>query len=100
MSLICSLTTESVRRDIVLASEGYTAKPSCENGIRSVKEDAVNQAQFEHKNTRNGRPYFILKVRNHEVIGVSETYNSEQVRDIGIASVMANAPIAPVEDLA
>ncbi|MCA9929801.1 MAG: YegP family protein [Anaerolineales bacterium] len=86
--------------DIVLASEGYTAKANCENGIRSVKENAVNQARFENRMTQNGRPYFFLKAANHEVIGISETYSSEYSRDIGIASVMANAPIAPVEDLA
>ena len=86
--------------EIILASEGYTAKPSCKNGIRSVKENATDQSQFQNKVTKNGRPYFVLVARNHEVIGVSETYNSEQNRDVGIASVMANAPIAPVEDLA
>ena len=86
--------------EIILASEGYTAKASCENGIRAVKESAVNQANFQHKMTKNGRPYFVLVATNHEIVGVSETYNSEQNRDIGIASVMANAPTAPVEDLA
>jgi len=86
--------------EIVLASEGYTAKAGCENGVRSVKENSANQARFENKVTKNGRPYFVLKAANHEIIGVSETYSSEQNRDIGIASVMANAPIAPVEDLA
>jgi len=85
--------------EIILKSEGYTAKASCENGIRSVKENAVNQARFENKTTQNGRPYFVLKAANYEIIGVSETYSSENNRDIGIASVMANAPIALVEDL-
>lgn len=85
--------------EIILSSEGYTAKASCENGIRSVKENAVNSDRFERKTTKNGRPYFVLKAANHEVIGSSETYSSEQSRDMGIASVMSNAPIAPVEDL-
>ena len=86
--------------EIILQSEGYSAKFSCENGIRSVKTEAVNQARFENKTTPSGRPYFILKAANYEIIAVSETYSNESNRDIGIASVMANAPIAPVEDLA
>ena len=85
--------------ETILSSEGYLAKASCENGIRSVKENAVNQARFENKTTSSGRPYFVLKAANHEIIGSSETYSSEQARDKGIASVMSNAPIAPVEDL-
>lgn len=85
--------------ETILGSEGYKAKASCENGIRSVKENAVNQDRFENKMTQNGRPYFVLKAANHEVIGSSEPYSSEQSRDNGIASVMTNAPIAPVEDL-
>ena len=86
--------------EIILQSEGYSAKFSCENGIRSVKTEAVNQARFENKTTPSGRPYFILKAANYEIIASSETYSNESNRDIGIASVMANAPIAPVEDLA
>jgi len=85
--------------EIILTSEGYAAKVSCENGIRSVKENAVNMARFENKTTQSGRPYFVLKAANQEIIGASETYSSENSRDIGIASVMSNAPIAPVEDL-
>jgi len=85
--------------EIVLQSEVYSAKSSCENGIASAKMNAVNQARFENKTTQGGRPYFVLKADNHEIIAASETYSSESNRDIGIASVMTNAVIAPVEDL-
>lgn len=85
--------------ETILSSEGYVAKASCENGISSVKENAVNPARFENRTTTNGRPYFVLKAANYEIIGTSETYSSENSRDMGIASVMSNAPIAPVEDL-
>lgn len=86
--------------EIILASEAYTAKHNAENGIRSVKENASLPTAFVNKTSKNGRPYFVMEATNHEIIGVSETYNSEQNRDVGIASVMANAPIAPTEDLA
>lgn len=33
--------------EIVLASEGYTAKASCEHGISSVRKNAVNALVIE-----------------------------------------------------
>lgn len=41
---------------------------------------------------------FNLKAGNGEVIAVSEIYSSEDACRNGIASVMKNAPIAPIED--
>ena len=83
----------------ILASEGYTAKASCENGIRSVKENAQMESRFQKKTAENGQPYFVLIAGNNQVIGRSERYNSTSARDNGIASVMKNAPSAPVEDI-
>ena len=42
--------------------------------------------------------YFNLKAGNGEIIGTSETYNSEQARENGIEAVKRDAPGAPVED--
>lgn len=86
--------------EVILASEGYKAKKNAENGIASVKKNATDRTAFEPLVSSNGRPYFVLKAKNRQVIGVSETYNDEQNRDVGIASVMSNAPVAPIEDLA
>ncbi|NIP22340.1 MAG: DUF1508 domain-containing protein, partial [Phycisphaerae bacterium] len=47
--------------ETILSSEGYSAKASCENGIRSVKESAVNIDLFERKTSQSGQPYFVLK---------------------------------------
>ena len=54
--------------------------------------------RFESKVATNGKPYFVLKAGNHEVIGTSEMYESEAARDNGINSVKNNAPEATVED--
>ena len=83
---------------IILASEGYTAKASCMNGVRSVMTNAVDAARFEKKQSRTGFRFSML-ARNKRVIGVSETYNTERARDNGIASVRRNAPGARIEDL-
>ncbi|MEM9704886.1 MAG: YegP family protein [Pseudomonadota bacterium] len=82
----------------ILASEGYKAKASAENGIASVKKNAADEGRFEIKEQSNGKPYFVLKAGNHEVIGKSQAYESEASCKNGIQSVMSNAPDAEIDD--
>ena len=82
----------------ILASEGYTSKSGCMNGIDSVKKNAVKDEQYKKKTATNGEFYFNLVAGNNEVIGKSETYKTEQGRDNGIKAVKSTAPGAPVED--
>ena len=81
---------------VILASEGYSSKDGCENGIASVKENSENEERFEVKDTKNGGCMFNLKAGNGQVIGTSEVYNSEAACANGIESVMKNAPEAQV----
>lgn len=83
---------------IILTSEGYSAKAGCENGIESVRKNAQDDAKFERKTSANGKYYFNLKATNGQVIGKSEMYESEASRDNGIESVKKNAPDAKVDD--
>lgn len=85
--------------EIILASEGYKACTSAENGIESVKRNAPTDARYERKETKSGGHMFNLKATNGQVIGTSESYTSASGRDNGIASVMKNAPDAEVKDL-
>ncbi len=86
--------------EIILASEGYVKKASAENGIASVKKNALDDDRYEHKQTKSGGYMFNLKASNGKVIGTSESYTSTSSRDNGIKSVKKNAPVARVEDLA
>ena len=81
---------------VILTSQGYASKASCLNGIESVKKNAQNEAQFDKKVAKNGKPYFNLMATNGQVIGASQMYASERTMLAGIASVMRNAPDAPV----
>ena len=83
----------------ILASEGYKAKSGCENGIESVMKNAPDDAKYERKETKSGKFMFNLKAGNNQVIGTSESYESESARDNGIESVKKNALDAKVEDL-
>lgn len=84
---------------VILASQGYSSKDGCKNGIDSVKTNATNDARYEKKTSINGKYYFNLNASNGQVIGTSEMYESTAGRDNGIESVKNNAPGAAIEDL-
>lgn len=82
----------------ILASEGYTAKASCKNGIQSVKNNAPDDGRYKRMETSDDKFSFNLLAKNNEVIGTGQTYASKQGRENGIQSVMENAPRAAIED--
>ena len=83
---------------IILSSQGYAAKPSCLNGIESVRKNSQDDARFDRKVSNNGKPFFNLTATNGQIIGNSEMYESEAARDNGIESVKKNAPDADLDD--
>lgn len=83
----------------ILMSEMYKTRVSALNGIQSVKTNAAEDKRYDRKVATNGKPFFVLKAANGQIIGQSEMYESEAGRDNGILSVKTNAPDAPTEDL-
>ena len=83
---------------IILSSQGYAAKPSCLNGIESVRKNSQDDARFDRKVSSNSKPFFNLTATNGQIIGNSEMYESEAARDNGIESVKKNAPDADLDD--
>lgn len=83
----------------ILASEGYTTKTACQNGIDSVKKNATDESKFEKKTTESGKFRFNLKSGNGQIIGTSQSYDSEAGRNNGINSVMENAPKAEIKEV-
>lgn len=84
--------------ETLLTSERYLARAGALAGIASVKANASSDHRYERKLARDGRPMFNLKAANGECIGTSETYSSTSAREVGIASVKANAPAAAIDD--
>lgn len=82
--------------ETILASEGYTSKQNCENGIKSVQKNSLHHGRFEKSEAKNGKFYFVLKAGNGEVIGQSQMYSSKAGRDNGMLSVVTNASGAEV----
>jgi len=83
----------------LLASEGYKAKKSALNGVRSVQQNCNDDACFDRKTTSSGKYRFNLKAKNHQIIGTSQNYDSEGGRDNGIAAISRAANDAQIVDL-
>ena len=82
----------------ILASEGYSAKASCMNGIESVQKNSQNPDRFICKTSDSGKTTFSLTASNGQVIGVSQSYDSESGCKNGMESVAENAPGAEIDD--
>ena len=83
--------------EVILASEGYSSEAGFQNGIESVKKNAVSEERFQRKVSDNDQFYFILVASNGEPIGNSEMYSSEHARESGIEAVNREAPEAIIE---
>ncbi|MFT6188991.1 MAG: hypothetical protein ACJAW8_002038 [Oleispira sp.] len=84
---------------IILASEGYTTKGNCKNGIESTRIHSPHDTYYKRLLASNEQYYFTLTAANNQVIGTSEMYLTNQAMNNGIESVKANAPTALIEDL-
>lgn len=82
----------------ILTSELYAAKQSAHTGIASVKTNAPIDQQYHRRTDAQGKSYFVLKGKNGEIIGKSESYSSTAATARGIQSVKTNAPAAVTED--
>ena len=85
--------------EIILASEGYTAKQSAEDTIDVARKLGQDASKFDKRTATDGSPYFVLVANNNEIIGVSEMYSSVANRDNGIQAVINVIGTAQVEDL-
>ena len=93
---------------ILTASETYTTLDACENGINSVKKNALSQIEdqtrgesathpkYELYQDKAGEFRFRLKAANGQIVGKSEGYKAKASAKKGIASIGRNAPDAAV----
>ncbi len=91
-------TLKATNGQALLVGKKYKAKSSCENGIESVRKNALEDSRFDKKVSDEGKFYFNLVAGNGQLIGTSEMYESEASRDKGIESVKRNVQDAVVDD--
>jgi len=63
-----------------------------------VQKNCKDANCFEVKKMKNGKDYFVLKARNHQVIGQSQKYESAAACKNGIKSVGTSAKGAKIDD--
>lgn len=73
--------------EVILKSEMYTSRDGALNGIESTKINCPYDKNYDRLTATNGNPYFNLRAENRKIIGTSEMYSSEQMRDKGIEAV-------------
>ncbi|MCC6336085.1 MAG: YegP family protein [Myxococcales bacterium] len=78
---------------VVLQSQGYSTRASANNGVTSVKTNALNRGRYEVREAKDGKQYFVLKASNGRTIGISEMYETVQGAQSGIASVMNSVSV-------
>lgn len=83
----------------ILTSQMYASKSGAKSGIKSVKKNARKDGCYDRRKTKAGKPYFVLKAGNHQVIGTSESYSANRAMENGIKSVKKNAPGAAIDDV-
>lgn len=84
---------------VVLSSEGYSAKKGALGGAESVRSNCEDGSCFQRTTTDSGKFRFNMKAKNHQVIGTSQTYDSEAARDQGVQAVASAAKDAGIVDL-
>lgn len=83
----------------ILTSEVYEEKRGAFKAVESFQKNAGSEQQYELRHSKKHAPYFVLLLRNGEVIGKSEMYKSMKGCRGGIASCIKFGPAARVEDL-
>lgn len=84
----------------ILSGQAYASQATCKNGIAAVQSNSGNAKQYERKASTSGKHYFVLKAKNHQVIGQSQMYDSAASMENGIQSVMSNGPTDSVDNQA
>ena len=96
---------------VIAVSQVYSSEAACQNGIESVKKNAVManledqtvenfetvpNPKFEIYTDKAGEFRFRLKARNGEIIATGEGYKAKASCLNGIDSIRRNAPDADV----
>ena len=71
-------------------------KRARKKGVESARKNAPDDNRCERKTAKNDEAYFVLKARNGEPPGRSETYSSSPAMENGIELVKKNAPDAEI----
>ncbi|MDD2639489.1 MAG: YegP family protein [Arcobacteraceae bacterium] len=84
--------------EVILKSENYASKHGALNGIESTQRNCPLDENYDRLEAVDGSPYFNLNAENGKIIGTSEMYSSEQMRDHGIEAVKEYGVTSYIKD--
>ncbi len=93
-----SFNLKAKNTETILSSQQYSTKTGCKRGIATVQANSGSKDGYERKEAKNGKHYFVLKAKNHQIIGKSQMYASAGGLTNGIKSVMANGKTTTIKD--
>jgi uncharacterized protein YegP (UPF0339 family) len=85
--------------EVILTSRMFDSIAAARDAIALVRKHASSTARFERKIGKDKSPYFVLTAEDGQVLGRSEMYSSAAAMEIGIKSVMTNAPSTVIKGL-
>lgn len=83
---------------ILMSSDLYSDRLSCERAIRLVKDNAASPKSYNLKSTPDSLFFYIFRTSEKEVVATSEFFIEESERLGNIDMVKKHAPSAPVEE--
>ena len=93
-----SFVLKASNGEVILQSETYKEKSSALRGIASVQKNSQDAKRYVKKESKGKKPMFVLRAGNNQVIGTSEMYETEAMRDKGMASVQKNGSTTTIKD--
>ena len=82
----------------ILASEGYTSKANCKNGIESVKTLSPYDSSYKRSDEQRNYRFNMVATNGQIVARSSEGYTTSQNRENAIGIVKRDAKSAPTEE--
>jgi uncharacterized protein YegP (UPF0339 family) len=87
--------------EVILSGEPRAQRESVEQDIDAVRANyAIEEGYEKNISERTGKPYFILKDADNQLIGSSQEYSSEAAYNKGMASVKRNGSSTMIKEMA
>lgn len=82
----------------VVTSEGYKQKASAKKGIESVKKNGA-AGKIELKEGSTGKPFFVVKATNGQIVGKSRQFATVEERDAAVEAIKSGVSEAGVNEI-
>jgi uncharacterized protein YegP (UPF0339 family) len=86
-------------KTILHSSEGYHNQADCTRAIEICQRNSPYDSNYVRRTTTAGLFYFTLQSDNGRDIGMSEGYNTQSARELGIANVKRDGSARTIVDV-